>query len=218
MSYKQQSPIPISEGGTNVTSLTDIEGVIIYNGTGMVTVNPGIANRVLTSNGPLLPPTFQAISSSGAITTINGNSGSVTPTTGAVSIVGSGGITTSGSGSTLTITGSGTAVTWNNVTGTTQAMAVNNGYVSNAGASLVTFTLPTTAAIGDEVSIMGSGSGLFTIAQNSGQTIHANGGDSTTGVGGTVSSSGQYDSITLRCNVANTDFVLYRSTGNFNFV
>jgi len=47
-------------------------------------------------------------------------------------------------------------ITWNNVTGTSQAAAVNNGYVTNNGA-LVTVTLPASAAVGQAVAISGSG-------------------------------------------------------------
>ena len=107
---------------------------------------------------------------------------------------------------------------WNNVTGSTQAMAVGLGYISNDGATLVTLTLPATAAVGAEVAVMGSGTGLWTVAQNSGQTIHFNAVDSTTGVGGSVSSTSRYDSMTLVCNVANTDWVVYQATGNLSVV
>lgn len=50
--------------------------------------------------------TWEPVSTSGAITTINGDSGSITPTTGAVTINGgSTGLTTLGSGSTLSLLG-----------------------------------------------------------------------------------------------------------------
>lgn len=107
---------------------------------------------------------------------------------------------------------------WNNTTSSTQAMAVDNGYISNNGPTLVTFTLPAVALVGKVVAVQGSGAGLFKIAQNAGQTIRTNGGSSITGTGGSVSSSSQYDSIGLICITANTDWAVNQSVGNFNVV
>ena len=93
-------------------------------------------------------------------------------------------------------------------------MSVNTGYIINNGASLVTATLPATAAQGSILSIVGSSSGGWTIAQNSGQTIHLGSSTTTTGVGGNLSSSNQYDSIQLVCVTANTTFVASNVIGN----
>lgn len=101
--------------------------------------------------------------------------------------------------------GGGGGLTFNNVTGTTQAMAVNNGYIAN-NASLVTFTLPSTATIGQIVQVVGAGAGGWTIAQNSGQVMHFGNINSTSGVGGSLSSSNQYDGIQLICTATNTDW------------
>ena len=216
MGYKQVSPIPIIEGGTNNNGFPNPFGLAYYDGTKLNNIVPGTSGQILQSQGSS-PAAWVDATAIGAVTVIDGNSGTATPSSGVVNIVGSGGITTSGSGATLTITGSGSGFTWNNTTGTTQTMAVANGYVSN-NASLSTFTLPSSAAIGDRVAVQGSGAGGWTIAQNSGQTIHFNGGSSTTGTGGSVSSSNQYDSIELICNVANTDFVARNMVGNFTVV
>jgi hypothetical protein len=91
------------------------------------------------------------------------------------------------------------------VTGTTQAMAVNNGYIAN-NAALVTATLPSTSAVGDLVWIVGQGAGGWQIAQNAGQTIHFGNQDTTTGIGGHLDSTNQYDAIQLLCTAANTDW------------
>ena len=67
--------------------------------------NSGTAGFVLTANTGA-PPSWQAVSASGAITTIDGDTGSVTPTAGVVTISGgTTGLTTSGAGSTLDLTG-----------------------------------------------------------------------------------------------------------------
>jgi hypothetical protein len=121
-----------------------------------------------------------------------------------------------GAGS-ITISGSGSSGWVDQTTGSV-TMAVNTGYTSDDGASLVTFTLPATAAIGDFVEINGKGSGLYTIAQAAGQLIHFGNLVSTTGAGGSVASTLQYDCIRLRCITANTTWVVVSSVGNFTVV
>lgn len=123
---------------------------------------------------------------------------------------------TNGAGS-ITIAGSGGGLTWTDVTGTTQAMAVNNGYTAN-NSSLITFTLPSTAAYGTIMAVVGKGTGLWTIAQNSGQTIHFGITNTTTGTGGSLSSTKQYDVVYLLCSIANTDFTVLQSIGNLTIV
>lgn len=110
-------------------------------------------------------------------------------------------------------------MSWVNTVTNTQQMAVNTGYISNDGATLVTFTLPSTAAIGDSVQVLGKGTGLWTIAQNSGQTIHFGSLNTTTGATGTLSSTLQYDCVRLRCITANTDWIVTGETqGNLTVV
>jgi hypothetical protein len=125
-----------------------------------------------------------------------------------VSGVGSSGqVLTSNGASALPTWQTITTFTWNTVSGTSQTMAVNNGYFPN-NAGLVTLTLPSTAAGGDIVRVSGKGAGGWKIAQNSGQTIHFGSRDTTTGVGGSLASTNQYDAIELVCHTANTDWSL----------
>lgn len=91
------------------------------------------------------------------------------------------------------------------ITSTSQTMAVNTGYIANNSA-LVTATLPSTSAVGDLVWIVGKGSGGWQIAQNAGQMIHFGNQDTTTGAGGHLDSSNQYDAIQLICTSADTDW------------
>ena len=73
---------------------------------GITSVSPSTSTYVLTSNGTSANPTFQAISASGAITTIDGDSGSMTPSSGVVTISGgTTGLTTSASAATMDLTG-----------------------------------------------------------------------------------------------------------------
>jgi len=102
------------------------------------------------------------------------------------------------------------------VTGTSQSMASNNGYITN-NAALVIATLPSTSLVGDLVWIVGKGLGGWQIAQNAGQTIHFGNQDTTTGSSGSLSSTGQYDAIQLLCTTANTDWTCTGiSQGNIN--
>jgi hypothetical protein len=110
-----------------------------------------------------------------------------------------------GAGS-ITISSTGGGVGWNLVSGTSQAMAVDSGYVAN-NAGLVTLTLPSTAAFGTSISVSGLGAGGWTIAQNGGQNIQIGSSSTTVGAGGSVSSTNRYDSVNLLCVVANTTWV-----------
>jgi hypothetical protein len=113
--------------------------------------------------------------------------------------------------------GSGGVGSWVDVTGTTQAMAVNTGYTAN-NAALVTLTLPTVAAYGTVIRVCGKGAGGWTIAQNAGQTIHFGVATTTTGTGGSISSTAQYNTIELLCTVANTTFTELSAQGNLTVV
>jgi hypothetical protein len=108
--------------------------------------------------------------------------------------------------------GSG-GLTWNEVVGTTQTAVVNNGYVCN-NAALVTVTLPDTAAFGSIVRICGKGAGGWKVAQNAGETIHFGIQDTTTGAGGSLASTNQYDTVELLCTVADTEWTVLTSVGN----
>lgn len=118
---------------------------------------------------------------------------------------------------TISIASNG-ANPWVDQTTSTVTMAVNTGYTSDAGASLITFTLPATSAIGDWVEINGKGSGGWTIAQATGQLIHVGNLASTSGASGSVASTNQFDCIRLRCLTANTIWTVVSGVGNFTVV
>ena len=105
----------------------------------------------------------------------------------------------------ISATGTGGGLTWNSVSGTTQAAAVDNGYII-ANASQTTVTLPATAPIGSVVAIAGLGAAGWVLAANTGQTIKM--AASTTTSAGSLTSAEQYDSIQVVCVVANTTWVV----------
>lgn len=105
------------------------------------------------------------------------------------------------------------AMKWTDQTGASVSMAVNNGYVADSG-SLVTLTLPTTAAVGDRVRVAGFGAGGWKVEQGSGQVIHFGNQDTTSGASGYIASLNRYDAVELVCVVANTDWAVVSSQGN----
>jgi hypothetical protein len=107
----------------------------------------------------------------------------------------------------VTIAGTGSGIGWTEVTGTTQAMTADSGWVTNNGA-LVTLTLPATAAFGTAISVIGKGAGGWQIAQNAGQNIQVGDFSSTVGAGGFIASTNRYDSIDLICTTANTTWTV----------
>jgi len=173
--------------------------------------------NVTPEHSILLAGSGYDISSTGVLTNgqlVIGNTGNAP----SVSTLTAGtGITITNAAGSITIDGTGGGVSWTEVTGTTQAIAVNNGYIANNGA-LVTLTLPTTASIGDVIKLVGKGAGLYKIAQNAGQTIHYGSSDTTTGTGGSLTATNQYDAIKIVCITSNTDFAVLSSTGSFTVV
>ena len=102
-------------------------------------------------------------------------------------------------------------VNWNDVSGTSQAAAVNNGYViSNAGQT--TISVPATAALGSIIAVQGKGAGGWIIQMNTGQTCHL--GSSVTTSAGTLTSTNLWDAIEIICTTANTVFAVRSAVGN----
>lgn len=97
-------------------------------------------------------------------------------------------------------------------------LAVNTQYITDNGASLVTYTLPTTCAIGSIFKIRGFSSGGWKVAQSSGQQIHVGSSASTSGATGSIASSNQYDCVDLTCVAANNTFVANAVQGALTIV
>jgi hypothetical protein len=121
-----------------------------------------------------------------------------------------------GNGSTDVSVSSSGGATWVEAPAST-GMAINTYYNANSG-SLVTLTLPSTAAFGTSFAVSAFGAGGFTIAQNAGQTIHFGDLSTTSGTGGSISSARQYDTLFFFCSAANTDFTVTSSIGNLTIV
>ena len=104
-----------------------------------------------------------------------------------------------------------------NQTATSVTMTANATYVINAGASLVTLTLPASPVIGDTYTIVGGSSGGWKVAQNASQQINQGATATTAGVGGSVASAQQYNCVSIKFFASN-QFVICTHEGTLTFV
>jgi len=106
----------------------------------------------------------------------------------------------------------GSDVTYEEVTDATKTIVPNIKYGANKAGG-VTFTLPSSCAVGKTTKIIGI-QGNWSIAQNAGQTIYFGNTSTTTGAGGSLTATDDGDCIELVCIVADTDFRVVSSVGN----
>ena len=115
--------------------------------------------------------------------------------------------------------GGGGGLTWNNQASSSATLAVNNAYWTNNGASLVTYTLPTTAAQFSIIQIQGSSSGGWKIVYTTSQQIIAGNLSTTVSTGNlqaTTGTSGDYTAgVTLLCTTANNIWQVIAGNGNY---
>jgi hypothetical protein len=198
-------------GGTASIAFDTDSGTANPTGAGVITFTGG-AGISVSGAGSTVTVELDSVSALDFLA----DSGTATPAADEINIIGGAGITTSASGNTVTIAADSptSGFTWNEITGTSSGVLVENGYIAN-NSSLVTLTLPATAAIGKTMAFLGKGTGLYRIAQNAGQTIHFVASSTTTGAGGSLTAVEQFDGLTLVCTTANTDFTVISSSGNF---
>ncbi len=131
---------------------------------------------------------FVILSTTGAGKTITGDTGgALSPTANNWNILGGPGVTTSGSGSTLTIN----SVVFTDTAAAT--LAVDNGYFATAAG---TYPMPATAAQGELIQVVCDTSGAVVLDCPALNFIRI--GSLITSSGGTVTSTAQGDSLTLR--------------------
>lgn len=237
--------LTITAGASNLTFDTDgtpavsAAGVIhtIGDGTNIVTNGVGATVTFSLANSPVIAGSLTVgttltvsglglgvvqSSATGLFSSTAGTNGQVLIGGNAVApvwatITGGAGITVTNAAGFIGITASGGGYAWSTITGATQNMAGNNGYVANNAGGVV-FTLPAVATLGTSMKVTTINAGGFTIAQNAGQTIHLGIASTTTGVTGSLQSTANYDSIEIVCTVANTTWTVLNSVGNFNLM
>ncbi len=202
----------LTTGATGVPVITALstDGQVIIGSTSGVpaaaTLTQGTGITITNASNSI------TIAANGAVVgqTITGDSGgALSPTAGNWNILGGTNCSTSGSGSTLTINA---VQDWTEVSGTSVSAAVNNSYILN-NAGLVTVNLPGTYAVGDEIRLLGKGAGLYVADAPAGDTIHFGGQDSSSG--GTVTATQRYSALHLVATVANAEWTVFNSVGNF---
>ncbi len=186
-SWDSQDPVQVTKGGTASSSF-NVNGAVISGASGTSALT-----ALTMSNGQLL------IGATGAAPL-------------AATITAGSGVSVTNAANSITIAATGISATVE-VTGTTQAMAVNTDYIAN-NAGLVTLTLPATAALGTEIGVLYKGAGGWLIAQNAGQTIRFGTSTTTTGVAGSLASFAAGDCVKFKCITADLDFEVFSSQGN----
>src|SRR6185503_17398449 len=116
-------PIEVTKGGTGSTTLTN-HAVLVGATTSTTSLSVGSNGQVLVGSSAA-DPVFATLGSSDS---------SIAYTTGAGTL-------------SLQVAGGGIVSTWTVVTGSSQTIAKAHGYISN-NAGLITYTLPSTAAVG----------------------------------------------------------------------
>lgn len=170
---------------------------ILYASASNVVSGLATTNRASLSTNSTGVPTWLALTDGQVVI------GSTAGSPAAANLSAGPGVSISSGSNTITISSTGSGIGWNEVTGATQAMTADTGYVANRG-TLITFTLPVTAAFGTLISVIGKGAGGWLIAQNAGQNIQVGSTSSTVGAGGSIASTNRFDSIDLICTTANT--------------
>jgi len=115
-------------------------------------------------------------------------------------------------GITLNSTGAA-GITNVNQNSSAVTMAPNTRYVTNNGATLVTYSFPAGAAIGDTYYVVGASSGGWKTSQSLGMQCVMGTSTTTLGTGGSIASTNPTDECVFTCIGTNT-FSAYSSQGN----
>lgn len=226
------STISTQKGGTGLTSFNQGDMLYFVSGTTLnVLAKDTNVSRFLKNSGTNNAPAWGQISlavstdTTGTLPATRGGTGQATWVAGDV-VVATGtdalGAMTKGSNNTfLGVNGSGTlgfyaaggGISWSVITADLNPAVVNTGYIVNLG-TLVTVTLPSTAAVGSVIRITGLGAGGWKLAQPASTVIHFGSSVTTTGTGGYLQSNQDHDAVELVCAVANTTWIVVSSVGN----
>jgi hypothetical protein len=116
----------------------------------------------------------------------------------------------SGAGIYSEVTATGTG-------GSPNATVVGGRYIAN-NSGLVYFILPSTAAVGETVEILGNGAGGWQLKQNASQIVHIDDTYTTIGTGGYIASTQHHDRVVVVCTTANTVWAVASVTGEIQVV
>jgi hypothetical protein len=137
---------------------------------------------------------------------------SITPVASTTKVLVSGGVSANPSWQDISALG----LVWNSI-GTSQTLVIDNGYFCTSGAAL-SLLLPATSVVGESIVIYLDGATQFSVTQNAGQSIRLGNQVTTVGVGGSLSSTQQGDSVTLICKEDDVSWAVLGSHGNLTIV
>lgn len=109
------------------------------------------------------------------------------------------------------------SIKWNNITAS-QALASGNGYFCVSPGGALSLSLPAVSAVGDTIEVALDGATSFAITQGAGQQIKMGNAATTAGVGGSLTSTQQGDTLRMVCRTANLLWVVMSSMGNLTVV
>lgn len=223
MALEVQLSQAIAAGDINKVGLSNFDSTrFTVSASGFVSVNgSGIGETITGNSGGALSPTAgnwnilgastaagtSPVSTSGAgsTLTINIQKSQAIAATDATKIglsnFNSGNFSVDANGFVSIISG---GFTWVDVTGATQTLAAQTGYVTDH--VNVTYTLPASGTLGDEIRIVGK-LGITTIAQNANQQIIMSSADSTVGATGSIVGTDEADCVNLICTTAGASTV-----------
>lgn len=177
---------------TSTYPATNAINTLLYASSANVMAALATANNGVLTTGTTGTPVITMLSSNGQIII---GSGSGAPA--AATLTAGAGVTISNGSNSITISSTGGSFAWIDATSSTQNLAIQTGYITdNSGG--VTYTLPATASLGDQIRIMGKQTS-WSIAQNANQQILVGSSSSTVGTGGSVASTNLGDCIWLVC-------------------
>jgi trimeric autotransporter adhesin len=172
---------------------------LLYSSATNVVSGLATANQGVLTTGATGIPVITALATNGQIII-----GSTAGVPAAATLTAGTGVSIVNGSNSITIAATGGSFAWVDVTTATQTLAVQTGYVTDH--TNVTYTLPATAALGDQIRIVGK-LGITTIAQNAGQQILVSSASSTVGVTGSVVGTNVGDCIWLVCITAGSSTV-----------
>jgi len=133
---------------------------------------------------------------SAVVLTIDADTGTATPSSGVINLLGSDTITTTASGNTVTI--SGGLLTWSDTSGTVTALSDHGYFITGA----CTSTLPASPVQGDVVAYIVDTASVLTIQAAGSQQIRI--GNVVSAAGGTCVSTARGDAVTLVYRASDT--------------
>lgn len=170
---------------------TNAINTLLYASSANVMSALATANRGVLTTGTTGIPVITALATDGQLI-IGSTAGA--PAAGTITSTG-GTITVTAGSNTLNLEVAGGGFTWTDVTTATQAMLIENGYITDRSAGVV-YTLPATAVLGAHIIVMGK-LGITTITPNANQQILMSSASGTVGVTGTIVGTNVGDCIAL---------------------